>query len=713
LKERICLPGVWCLLTVAGFIPYRLHASGLLVGGDRQVAWVPLAVLASLVLLILAVWARNRRLRATLRQCGADLQASEDKFRLLVGNSSDIVVIIDADGRQRYVSPVAEEITGYSLAELAVPFFEMIHPDDLVTLAPLWADLCRRPGAVAKVRYRHKHKSKGWIYLEAVTRNLLHEPAIRGVLSNVRDISESQQIQLDLQHALEQNRALLDANPDLMFVFSPDCRIVDCYPQRRIQELLRPAMGLVGRLASEVFPSELARLTRQKVEAVLGSRQAEYTTYSMESGGQTQWFEARYVLFGVNEVLAVVRDVSERVRLEEERSHLHALLMQSQKMESVGRLVGGVAHDFNNMLAGIMGATQLISLDSTLGGEVRGYADLILKTTERAAALTSRLLAFSRKAEITRVNFSVHGVIEDTVSILKRSLDRNIDISTSFRATQPWIHGDPAQLGNALLNMGINAAQAMPDGGSLSFLTMSLELDEAFCRSSSYGIEPGAYVSIEVRDSGSGIDPGSVGRIFEPFFTTKDPGQGTGLGLSAVFSLIKELHGAVTVDSQLGKGSSFRVYLPAGEVNAVAAATVSVKSGSGLVLLVDDEEIIRLTARKMLEKLGYQVLLAVDGQEAVRLYQANLGKVHAVLLDIVMPVMDGLEALRAILALDSGARFIIASGYIKEETLVKLAELGLRHYIWKPYSIAELSEALQAVAEPDIPEPANDDQEEP
>ena len=304
-------------------------------------------------------------------------------------------------------------------------------------------------------------------------------------------------------------------------------------------------------------------------------------------------------------------DITERRKNDE-------LLRQSQKMDAIGQLAGGVAHDFNNMLGGIVGAAQLLQCpERKLDRRGLEFVDMILEASTQAAELTKKLLTFGRKTEITSRPVPIHSVIDDMVTLLHRTIDKRIKICLSEEAGQSTVLGDRTTLQNSLLNLGINASHAMPEGGKLSISTRNVLLDDYYCRSVPFDISPGNFIEIEVRDTGTGIPPEKMDKIFEPFYTTKGQGKGTGLGLSTVYAAVKNHSGAINVGSEVGVGTVFHLYLPCTEASPVSSVRNNAFfSGEGHILLVDDEELIRLTGKETLKGMGFSVTLASNGREA-------------------------------------------------------------------------------------------------
>ncbi len=364
-------------------------------------------------------------------------------------------------------------------------------------------------------------------------------------------------------------------------------------------------------------------------------------------------------------VQGIARDTSERKRAEEQRKLLEDQLLQAQKMESIGTLAGGVAHDFNNMLTAIIGNIQLV-LEST-PSESLDYPMLteIEKAATRATALTRQLLTFSRRQPIERRTIDLNATINELSQMLRRLIGEHVDIAIRLADQLSSIFADPAQIQQVLMNLAVNARDAMPGGGRLLIATREVELDEQACRNQPWA-RPGRYAQLIVGDTGTGMDAELQQRIFEPFFTTKERGKGTGLGLSVVYGIIKQHEGFVQVDSAPQRGTTFTIFLP---VPAIALGVVVpdlsplVRGGKETILVAEDEASLRYLASTVLERLGYTVILAEDGLEAVNLFRANQSRIDLVILDLVMPRFSGRDALELMRAMRPDLRALFVTGY--------------------------------------------------
>jgi len=382
-------------------------------------------------------------------------------------------------------------------------------------------------------------------------------------------------------------------------------------------------------------------------------------------------------------------DVTERRRLEEQ-------LRQAVKMEAIGQLAGGIAHDFNNVLTGILGYANLLKLKAKPGGDIHEAAKTIEGAAERAAELTGQLLGFARKGKYQIVPIDLHRTVHDVVALLGRTLDKTIRITLGLGAEVSTVLGDPSQLQQVFLNLAVNARDAMPEGGELMITSKVADIDEAYCRVHA-GLSPGHYLRVTIADTGCGIARGTREHVFEPFFTTKPRGKGTGMGLAMAYGIVENHHGCIDFESEEGVGTSFRVYLPLADEAVVAVARTQpgmAVRGTGHILVVDDEEVVRRVASDMLSDLGYRVTVAPDGEEALQIYRERGDDVDLVIVDMVMPKMDGGACFRALREIDPDVRAVLSTGYGRDERTQSILDEGMLGSVPKPYLLRELSEAV-------------------
>jgi signal transduction histidine kinase len=363
----------------------------------------------------------------------------------------------------------------------------------------------------------------------------------------------------------------------------------------------------------------------------------------------------------------LIREMQERRATEEALRKSEEELRHSQKMEAVGRLAGGVAHDFNNLLTAIIGYAELISARPKTSPQIKQNAELILKAGEQAATLTKQLLAFSRKQMMQPKVIDLNELIIDMEKLLRRVIGERFELESQPAAQDGRVRADPSQIEQVVLNLGVNARDAMPTGGKLVIRTANIRLDAAKAKQILTSLPAGDYVELSVTDTGAGMDAETKSRIFEPFFTTKGPGKGTGLGLATVYGIVRQTGGGISVASEVGKGSTFSIYLPREnapvDYTKDAAAPVSKSGNFETVMVVEDEEIVRELVCEVLEDQGYNVLCAADGHEALELVQKHDGKIHLLVTDVIMPQMNGHELAKKVSALRPDTKVLYVSGY--------------------------------------------------
>ena len=495
-----------------------------------------------------------------------------------------------------------------------------------------------------------------------------------------------------LRESEERFRAVVEQAGDAMFLLDLNGKVLDANTRAcatlgyaRDELLAMNAVDLGPLLPQEKLDEQLPTIDAGEGVTLEGVHlRKDGTTFPVEIRA------CRIELVGQPHILALARDITERRQLEEQVRH-------SQKMDAIGQLAGGIAHDFNNQLAGIMGYADVLARELQDNDELRDSAQAIVQAARRSADLTQQLLAFARKGKALAIPVDLHRVIDEVVSLLRHSIDRRIQISLKLDAETHTISGDPTQIQSALLNIALNARDAMDQGGTIGFQTELVELDEAYCSHSTFQIVPGRFLCVRISDTGMGMSAQTLQHIFEPFFTTKEPGRGTGMGMAAVYGTVKDHHGAVNIYSEVDSGTTVTLYFPLADA-AVAEPKPTPKPApatrSARILLIDDDEGVRNMATMMLRRLGHQVTSRTNGAEAVEYYRHAWNEIDLVILDMIMPKMNGRDAFIAMRQINPKIRALLSSGYSIDGEAKQILDEGMSGFLQKPFLMAELSEKL-------------------
>jgi PAS domain S-box-containing protein len=532
-------------------------------------------------------------------------------------------------------------------------------------------------------------------------------------LQALHDLAAVVEDALELRLAAETQRRLMEGKFDALFEYSPDSNVLvdEAGTITRVNHQTEMLFGysrgeLVGRPVEQLVPESLQvrhaadrrRMFAMAVPHVMGAgrgalfgRKRDGSAFPVEISLSRLQFEEG------PQVLAAVRDITLRVKSEQERQGLEVQLRQAQKMEAIGRLAGGVAHDFNNMLQVIEGYT-LLALDNLADpDQVAACLEQVKEAADRASDLTRRLLVFSRRQVLDRSTFSVGRLVLDLVKLASRLIGEDIELNVNVAAPDPVVHADAGMLEQVLVNLCVNARDAMPNGGKLAIEVSQIQADAEFCGRHGWA-RPGPYAAIALTDTGLGMNAEVRQRIFEPFFTTKAVGQGTGLGLPMAYGILQQHEGGIEVESAPGHGSVFRVYLPVtrGQDKVVARKVLAEASlGRELVLVAEDSPPVRDFVSKVLRDHGYRVLVAQDGEEAVALHLAQRGKIRLALVDMVMPRCDGRSAVEQLHHNEPDLPVLFTTGYAGNLDHEDFARTQGIPILRKPYAPAELLHAVR------------------
>ncbi len=637
----------------------------------------------------------------SLRHREMELRESEEKFRTAFMNAAVGITLVSPEGVYQEVNPAMASILGYSPQELlGKKVADYTHPEEIEKREGFLEDLLwgRISSGVQERRMVRKDGSVVWVRIWAtVQRDSSGKPI--HFISLVQDITAQRQAEDALRESEERYKNLVELLPEgvwvqrqgeILYVNPAMVRLLGASgPEELIGKSIYQFVHPDSRASVEQRTEEIMRdgitvpLREQSYIALDGSIvEVETSATAVPFGGQRA-------------VVAVYRDIRERKRQEEERKKLEERFLQAQKMEAVGILAGGIAHDFNNLLMSIQGNASLLLLETSESDPYRERLMAIQDAVKSGAELTRQLLGFARGGRYEMRPMDMNQLLEGTSAMFGRTR-KDIIIHKRFQPELWPVEADRSQMEQVLMNVFVNAADAMPQGGELFLDTQNVFLDQEYVKP--FSGRPGPYVRVSITDTGKGMDEETLQHIFEPFFTTKAMGRGTGLGLATVYGIVKGHKGLITVYSKPGQGTTFHIYLPASqkEPSKELRLPAGVLKGKGTILLIDDEEMILKVATQLLEALGYKVLTAKGGQAGLRAYQELKEQVDLVLLDMIMPDMGGGEVFERLREMNPGVRVLLSSGYALNGQAMQIMEKGCRGFIQKPFSLAELSQKIHA-----------------
>jgi two-component system cell cycle sensor histidine kinase/response regulator CckA len=628
------------------------------------------------------------------------LPVLSDVFRIAFEQSAAGISVAARSGEYLHANKAFCEFVGYSLDELRrLRMTDLMHQDDQRRARELLERMLGGGALEARWERRYIHKS-GLALWALLTTTLVRDDQGKPAyfISQVIDISDRKLAEDALQRAETRSRALIGAMQDVIIVLDRAGHYLDIAPSAT-DRLFRTPSELLGRRLHDVFAPEQADMFMECVHKALETRAPTDISYDLEINGERFYFEATVSPLPDDRVVWVARDVTARLRTEQALRESEDQLRQAQKMEAVGQLAGGIAHDFNNLLMAIMSNAELAALELPPGAEVTGHIDEIKSASRRARSLTQQLLAFSRKQMLQPRVLDLNTIVRDAEQILRRLIGETIVMSVTSDSSLGQVRADPGQVAQVLMNLAVNARDAMPNGGHLTIECSNRDVSVADARGYR-GLREGRYVSVKVRDTGTGMDEDTKARIFEPFFTTKPPGQGTGLGLSTAYGIVKQSGGYIAVDTELGAGTTFTMFLPrvfeAPEPAAPPPPPEAPTSQSrGTVLLVEDESAVREATKRMLRKYGFTVIEAKHGQDALALWDDQGSAVDVVLTDVVMPAMGGADLARALRVRRPDLRVVFMSGYTQGTLEIASVDEAVTRFLPKPFTADQLVGTLR------------------
>jgi PAS domain S-box-containing protein len=667
---------------------------------DRQmILWGVFAIvivgLMGLVVLIFYRW--SRFLEEEVRREFMIVREAEGKYAKLFNEAVVGIFQTAPDGALISANPSMAAMLGYhSTAEFIASDALRIPHSGNRGHTP-WEDIKRHDGSSTLVALKTADGSTihALVHCKAI---MAPGNRIQQYEGFVEDVTDRKTMEDALRSSEIRFRAIFEGGKDAVFIADAETGII-VDANREAEHLIhRSHAEIIGLHQSQLHPPELLETVREMFQtgAVSNSGGTFYTEALRSDGGHVP-IEISATIIDLGDgrrvLQGIFRDIADRKQLEQQ-------LLQAQKLEGIGTLAGGIAHDFNNLLAMILGSAELLRFHSAEYPTLKKYVDRIIEASERGASISRQLLLFSRpdQAELKRISLS--GIVSEVEGLLKHFLPKSVSIDTQIVADGDIIMGDAGHLHQALLNLALNANDAMPGGGSLRIKEFSAPY--AVVQSKFPQCEPGDYIGLSVADTGIGFDDALKAKIFDPFFSTKERGKGTGLGLSIVHGIVKSHQGYIHVESQRGIGTTFTLYFPV----LVADGAPDVKSVPPIergnhetILVVDDEELIREMLREYLEDQGYSVLTAADGHEALNVYEKTESAIDIVITDLGMPEMGGEQLYACLRDINPAAKVMVSSGYIDKVTKDKLIGMGIKNVLTKPYRLDLIQSAIDALME--------------
>ncbi|MCL5267349.1 MAG: PAS domain S-box protein [Bacteroidetes bacterium] len=625
------------------------------------------------------------------RRLQEQLRASENRYRNLVEQANDMVLLFNNRGEFVFANKRFFEQLSYAADEIwGKPISKIAHPDNAEDIMRRIQEQFHSTDEHSRYTVRLLTKFNQERIVELSMTTLRAAGKVTGIMAIGRDVTLEQSVKNALHESEEKYRSLVEhsmlgvlvvqdglivyANPTLGALFETDLALLQGSP-----------------LDSLVHPNDYVQLSEKLSEAALfPNMDIQFTIRIMSSSGRMKSLEgwaAGITYLGKPAIQAALVDVTDTKTLEEQ-------LIQSQKMESIGQLASGIAHDFNNLLGSIYGAIEILRRRyAPKDTNLKKYIDILDSSAQRAAELTSQLLTFSRQRESDFRPSRLNDIVNDAMKILIRSIGKNIKIETTLDPTVDIVEADASQLESVIINLCINSRDAMPTGGTLRIGTSNVEFTPHMARQNPDAMA-GKYVCMEVSDTGVGMDKEIQRKIFDPFFTTKPLGKGTGLGLSIVYGIVKNHKGFINVESELDRGTTFRLYFPATDkipFDDDESVPTEVPRGSEKILIIDDEATLLDLTREILEGLGYEVITAEGPIQGLKVYKKHFGEIDLVILDMLMPEMTGTDVYPLLKEINPDVTVLLATGLSIGEKVDDLVSMGVNNVVGKPYSVIDLA----------------------
>ncbi len=635
-----------------------------------------------------------------IKELKKQLESKELFYTTIVENIQDIITILSPEGKIIYESPSVKNVFGYEEQELiGMDAFTLIHPEDVSSVMKVVEEGIKIPGYTAMVTYRARHKDGRYLYFQTHGINLINIPEIKGVLLITRDITDRVELENKIQELNTFNEDILNNLPVGIVCFDDNYRLIYENPAaKRFFGVPEKETSILMNKEIRSFPEEQKKVVLPIYEEIRKGESIEEEVEYVSVYGRRSVMQVKGIPLLRNNkysgALLILNDITEQKKREEENRLIQEELFQMQKIESVGKLAGGIAHDFNNILTVIGG-----NLDYLMTKLSRSETDIVESinemrmAAERAALLTSQLLAFSRKQVYRPRVINLNKIIKDLERMLLRLIGEHIALKLDLSPNLKMIKADPSQMDQVIINIITNARDAMPQGGQIVIKTANKKLTDEDKKIYPF-VVTGEYVSLSIQDTGVGMSEEVRARVFEPFFTTKEIGKGTGLGLSVVYGIVKQNKGFLFIDSEVGKGTTVRIYIPPTvekeEETTIIYPEDTQLTGKATILVVEDDRHVRSLIVKSLREHGFTVLEAKNGLEALHISEEYKCKIDLILTDVIMPEMSGAALVNELTKRGLVKKVLYMSGYT-ENIIAKFGVVNKGiELIEKPFKPDEL-----------------------
>ncbi len=629
------------------------------------------------------------------------LQLKSKEQQIMLDSSPAMIFFKDINNRIIRVNKAFAELIDMPIRSIIGKHEKDILPGNTNPLINNITELIKTGNPVHNIKVLvNTPKGDRWLKVDQIPYRDI-DGNISGIIGFALDITDRVMVEEELRESEGKYRELIESIEEILFRIDSNGIVSYISPSCHAVFGLGPEKIINKDYIDFIHKDDIIEVKKHFKKSLSEIAEAfEFRVFN--KSGEIRWMQSYSKpvqkdgsLIGIQ---GMMRDITERKKAELDKKNLEEQLFQAQKMESIGRLAGGIAHDFNNILSSIMGYAELLKMHVTKENSTEGKAvNVILKGSKKAAALTRQLLGFARRDQTNPIPLIINNIIYESVRVSERIFEKMIKVAYDLEKDVNIIEADKNQLDQIFTNLLINAKDAMPEGGEILFKTENVDLSKKSAIKHTQ-LSPGNYVLVTVSDTGFGMPEGIKTNIFEPFFTTKGEGKGTGLGLAMVYGIVKNHGGHIEVESDIGKGTTFKIYFPASDKTIEDFSNeVEIVQGKETILVIDDEDDVRNFAKTLLEKIGYKVITAKDGFEALDIYFIKKDKIDLIILDMIMPKLTGIKTFEQLKQMDPEVKVLVVSGYSKEGQAEEILNKGALGFVQKPFSLEKLSKAIRKI----------------